>query len=92
MEPKQHDDYFYWARAIYSQDLNYSLRNIKEILQSKPYKCGKSIITDALRRYKVGGCPYPLKRGHPRESGAGKCHFETPVKYTKYTNRQSERP
>ena len=82
MARKQHDDYFYWACVIFSEDMHYSLNKIKEILKSKGYSCGKSTVSDVITRYRNGGCPYPLKRGHPRESGAGKCQFNTPVKFT----------
>ena len=65
-------DFFYWTCPILAS-INYSSREIVEILTKKGYSCGKSTVNDAINRYTKFGSPLQLKRGRPRVSGIGKC-------------------
>ena len=62
---------FYWACPVLNS-LNYTSREIAAILQEQGFCCGKTTVNNAIRRNKEFGTPVSLKRGRPRESGAGK--------------------
>ena len=56
------DGFFYWACPVL-HSINYTTRQIAEILNEQGYSCGKSTVYDAMNRYKKVGTPLLLKRG-----------------------------